>query len=287
MNRNDFESSSSMELTKASEGDLEVALEGALDETEIAVDKEFFWFKSRETMETIETNPKIKDKLENLEIKNVDLEGMLERYQECIGEAVESMMEGYPELKGYVGSIKVEDLPEGVYACAGPKMKDGFCAELQLNKELFSKNNIEWKLVDSEIENFRGERWLAGSGIDGVVKHEMAHLLHLKMISDELELMPGEKDDSKFHELEKKYYYNTIAIDICRQAKENLGIENSQVARELSIYGSKDFGEFFAEAISEYQTQKKPRRLAVEVHRLYEERKEEKGRNNYDDYATK
>ena len=234
------------------------------------VKKELFWLNNREKHETDE---EIRQRLEQAEIKRIDFDGMLEKHQERVTEAVETMLEDYPELKGYIGSIRMEDLPEGVYACAGPRMgRDGFYAELQLSEKMFAERSLEWKLVDSEIENFRGERWLAGTGIDGVVKHEMAHLLHLQMISEELGLWPGEKDPEKFAKLEEKYFHNSIAIDICTEARENLGIDHRDVARELSIYGSRDFGEFFAEAISEYETQKHPRKLATEVHRLYKER---------------
>ena len=238
-----------------------------------SVDKEFRWFGFKEK---IETTDEAKERLEKLDIGTINLEGMLEKHQRKVVEAVETMMEEYPELKGYIGSIRTEELPEGVYACAGPKMgKDGFYAELQLSEEHFAKGNLEWKLVDTELENFRGERWLAGSGIDGIVKHEMAHLMHLRMISENIELAPGDIDRKKFDLLEEKYYHNAEVIDLCNKARENLGISYNDVARELSVYGSRDFGEFFAEAISEHETQKKPRQLANEVYRLYKERQNE------------
>ena len=51
-----------------------------------------------------------------------------------------------------------------------------------------------------------------------------------------------------------------------------MGISHNEVAKELSLYAATDYGEFFAEAISEYETQKCPRRLASEVYRLYSEK---------------
>lgn len=245
-------------------------------ESELFERKELFWMHEKH-----KTMPEVQERLENLEIKNIELDGMRERYQEKVSDAIESMYESYPELKGYVGSVKIEKLPPGVYACAGPRMskKDGFMGEVQLSKDLFLERNVELKLVDGEIPNYRGERWLAGKGIEGVIKHELGHLLHLQLITNELSVEPGDYDEALFDSIEEKYWYNTEAIDICMEAEKNLGINHKDIAQELSLYGASDYGEFFAEAISEYETQKKPRPLAQEVHRLYEIRKRKQEEN--------
>lgn len=243
---------------------------------ETVVEDKPFWLKKRDAGEdTIDQG--VREKLEQFEIDTVELEGMKEQYQLRVCNAVESMIEEYPELRGFIKSVKVKDLPEGVYACAGPRVGKGGCyGEIQLSKEVFSSDNLEWKLVDAEIENFRGERWFAGRGIDGIVKHEMGHILHLQMIAEEVDLKLGEIDKDKINLLKEKYHYNSIAINICREAEQNLGISHNEVAKELSLYAATDYGEFFAEAISECETQKHPRRLAKEVYRIFKERYQNK-----------
>ena len=182
------------------------------------------------------------------------------------------MYEQYPELRGFIGSIRTVELPDGVYACTGPRMmENGFTSEIQLSKQKFGKSNLEWEIVDMERENFQGERWFAGKGFDGILKHEMAHAVHLKMIADQVGLKPGEFSEEKFQKVQEKYNRNAIAVSICYDTLKELDISPKDVGKELSVYGASDFGEFFAEAISEYETSKKPRPIAMRIHEKYQE----------------
>lgn len=233
-----------------------------LDGTEL---KKGFWGRKE-----ITENPEVVERLKDLGIEHVNLNDAKEKWQFKVTEAVEDMYEEYPEIQGYLGRITVKDLPEGVYACVGPVMdKEGFHAELQLSREKFSKDNLEWKLVDMEVKNFRGEGWFAGTGLAGVLKHEMAHVMHLRMIAEEEGLKPGEIDKGKFKQIQEKYEHNAIAVDLCYGTIKELGISPRDIGKELSTYGSKNFGEFFAEAISEYETAKHPRKVATMVHDKY------------------
>lgn len=232
------------------------------DETEL---KKGFWGK-REITE----NPEVVERIKELGIEHVNLNDAKEQWQFKVAEAVEDMYAEYPELQGYLGRIRVTDLPEGVYACVGPVMdKEGFHAELLLSREKFSQGNLEWKLVDMEVKNFRGESWFAGSGLEGVLKHELAHVMHLRMIAEAEGLKPGEIDREKFKRIQEKYDHNAIAVEMCYGTIKELGISPRDIGKELSTYGSKNFGEFFAEAISEYETAKHPRKVATMVHDKY------------------
>ena len=182
------------------------------------------------------------------------------------------MFESHPELQGCLGCIRTAKLGDGVYACTGPRMtENGISSEIQLNEKIFSKSDLELKIVDMQIENFRGETWFAGKGLDGVLKHEMAHIMHLKMIADKEEISFGDTDKEKYELLSQGYYRNSVVAKLCNDSLKELDISPKDVARELSVYGASDFGEFFAEAISESETSKKPRRLAMRVNEKYNE----------------
>lgn len=230
-------------------------------------DKNFFWNESK-----IETMPEIEERLNELGIENVDLRGTKEIWQKKIAASVESMFESHPELQGCLGCIRTAKLGDGVYACTGPRMtENGISSEIQLNEKLFSKSDLELKIVDMQIENFRGETWFAGKGLDGVLKHEMAHIMHLKMIADKEEISFGDTDKEKYELLSQGYYRNSVVAKLCNDSLKELDISPKDVARELSVYGASDFGEFFAEAISESETSKKPRQLAMRVNEKYNE----------------
>lgn len=230
-------------------------------------DKNFFWNESK-----IETMPEIEERLNELGIENVDLRGTKEIWQKKIAASVESMFESHPELQGCLGCIRTAKLGDGVYACTGPRMtENGISSEIQLNEKIFSKSDLELKIVDMQIENFRGETWFAGKGLDGVLKHEMAHIMHLKMIADKEEISFGDTDKEKYELLSQGYYRNSVVAKLCNDSLKELDISPKDVARELSVYGASDFGEFFAEAISESETSKKPRRLAMRVNEKYNE----------------
>lgn len=230
-------------------------------------DKNFFWNESK-----IETMPEIEERLNELGIENVDLRGTKEIWQKKIAASVENMFESHPELQGCLGCIRTAKLGDGVYACTGPRMtENGISSEIQLNEKLFSKSDLELKIVDMQIENFRGETWFAGKDLDGVLKHEMAHIMHLKMIADKEEISFGDTDKEKYELLSQGYYRNSVVAKLCNDSLKELDISPKDVARELSVYGASDFGEFFAEAISESETSKKPRRLAMRVNEKYNE----------------
>ena len=230
-------------------------------------DKNFFWNESK-----IETMPEIEERLNKLGIENIDLRGTKEIWQKKIAASVESMFESHPELQGCLGCIRTAKLGDGVYACTGPRMtENGISSEIQLNEKIFSKSDLELKIVDMQIENFRGETWFAGKGLDGVLKHEMAHIMHLKMIADKEEISFGDTDKEKYELLSQGYYRNSVVAKLCNDSLKELDISPKDVARELSVYGASDFGEFFAEAISESETSKKPRRLAMRVNEKYNE----------------
>lgn len=107
-----------------------------------------------------------------------------------------------------------------------------------------------------QIENFRGETWFAGKGLDGVLKHEMAHIMHLKMIADKEEISFGDTDKEKYELLSQGYYRNSVVAKLCNDSLKELDISPKDVARELSVYGASDFGEFLRKQLVKVKLQK-------------------------------
>lgn len=244
-----------------------------------ADEKYLFGFTKNELQET---GGEVRERLQECGVRNVQLEGVRERYQEMIAGSVEQMCEAYPELKGYVGTIRTAELPDGVFACAGPVMsQEGYQTEIRLNRELFGKGGLEGRVERLELPNWRGESWLAGEGAEAVMKHEMGHILHLRMIAEQEGMELGSTDASDFRRLQKLYNLNSIADSICYEAMREQNIAPKDLARNISVYGAHDMGECFAEAISEYETRKHPRPYAVAVHEEYERRM-----RTHDDYTA-
>lgn len=229
-----------------------------------------------------ETGGEIRERLQECGIEHIQLEGVRERYQEMIADSVEQMCVSYPELKGYIGTIRTADLPNGVFACAGPIMtQEGYHTEIQLSQEIFGKSGLESRVERLEHPNWRGESWLAGEGTEAILKHEMGHILHLRMIAEQEGLKIGDTDESEFRKLQNLYNKNSIAVAMCYDTMREQNIHPNDLARNISVYGAHDMGECFAEAISEYETRKHPRPYAVAVHEKYERRMKEN-----DDYTA-
>lgn len=233
-------------------------------ETEEETAKEF-WGKRREIIETDEA---VKEGLEKLGVENVELTGLQEKFQKEILTNLESMVEHYPEIEGYVSSIRSAKLPQGIMACSGPRYtENGYAgAELQFNSEFFGKKGYGLEIVDMEMErNWRGETWLAGKGAEGVIAHEMGHVLALRLNAKHVGLSIGEADKEKYRQLQVEYDRNYEINGLCFGSLKELSMNPNDLGRELSTYGASDFGEAFAECISECETRKKPRLYAQTV----------------------
>jgi hypothetical protein len=247
-----------------------MAFENEIMESQKCYDNEKYLFGEAQRLKEAEA---ASERLENIGIKTERLEELDRRFLKEMPVHFENILEKYPEIEGYVTSVKAENLPDGVLARTGPYLNE--CgeyagAEIQFSKKFFGKSNYGLKIVDLESDlNWRGERWLAGEGTKGVITHEMAHAMALKINAEDAEIYIGERSDSKFNELQKRYYHNSKIVSLCNDALCNLEISPGNIGREVSTYASGDFGEMFAECISRYETYKNPGRLSTEVHDRY------------------
>lgn len=237
---------------------------------EVESSKEIFGLG--EGKEVIEVSPEIKERLENCGVIDVEIEGMREDFQNKLAESFEEMNEKYPELNDYISAVKVRELKDEQLAYIVAKQNEkGFTSELYLSKKVFSDENAERRFHRLEQENWKGEKWLAGNGAEGVFKHEMAHALHLKLVADREGVELGTNNREEYIRVIEEFERNAVVSKICYDSIKEQDISPKDIGKELSVYGNSDFGEFFAEAMSEYETQKHPRELACEVHRRYEE----------------
>lgn len=232
------------------------------------VEKSLFWNRH----ETIETLDDVKERMESHGVENIDLEGLDPKFQREIADSLEAMYERHPEIEGYITSVKSENLKDSALACSGPRMTENSYAgaELQFNRDFFSKRNYGLKIVDLDTGvNWRGERWLAGLGSEGVIDHEIAHVMQLKLNAESVGLEMGEMDEEKYADLQRRYFHNETITSLCYDSMREAGISPKDVGRELSVYGATDFGETFAEAISEVETRKHPRVYAQTIYNNY------------------
>ena len=208
------------------------------------VEKELFWKR-----EVNEIDEGVKMKLENLGVTNK-----------------------INKIKGFVTSIQEADLRKGSLACTGPHLtEDGFQgAEILFSKDFFSKSNYGLKIVDLDTSvNWRGERWLAGLGSKGVINHEIAHAMALKVNAQSAGVEIGEKDKEKIANMQGLYGRDATIISLCYDSLKEAGISPKDIGRELSTYGATGFGETFAECIAEVQTRRNPRLYARTVYNNY------------------
>ena len=207
-------------------------------------------------------------------VKEVELDGVLDEYKELMAKDVEEMCESYPELRGYITKITATDLRPGCFACAGPRIgENGYYTEIMINKDEYSKEGLKKRIEHMERPNWLGQTWFAGHGQDAIFKHEMGHILHLKRLADSRNMELGDKDVDRYSDLTDAYKRNEYVTEICSESMQELGISSLDLAKNLSSYGASDFGECFAEAISEVETSDNPRELAKRIYEKYQEGK--------------
>lgn len=210
------------------------------------------------------------EKLHNLGITEIDLTSVNEQYKPQIVEAICDMYEKYPSLQGFVYAFKTYKLDSDVFACAGTDTKvDAFQPLLYINEDLFANDGLEQTVAKYGESGRLRSNWLAVGSIEGIVKHELGHLLHLQAIANEEQLTVGEINREKVSAVRRRFKNDDIAAGICAQAMNRLSISSRDIGAELSRYGHHSFGECFAEAISEYTTSPMPRRFASEISQGY------------------
>lgn len=137
---------------------------------------------------------------------------------------------------------------------------------------LFKDYEAFTKVLDRDIKhNFHYQ----GATDESVIVHELAHTLEMNMTLKKLNINP--KDPLKREEWQKiTQFYGMTSKKIKHQAFKNMGVDPYgrdayNLQKELGRYSFTNSKEFFAEAISDALTTKKPSELSLEVLKLAKE----------------
>ena len=170
-----------------------------------------------------------------------------------------------PVLKDFIDEIEFKDID--AVAQASIKIQGGkITTKLTLSPTKCSDNSAIQSMIDSQVKS---GYWTNKRGLYGIAKHEATHLseyaLALKRYGVEKDTGTGNLQGAiraiRTHE---------IAMEIKEKALNNCNMTNDYVTikKNLCEYAaSRGSGEFLAEACSEH----KPRKLAKEVQRLFDE----------------
>lgn len=237
--------------------------------------KELFGFRRKKWNQDhdFDDSNEVKE-LYDLGVKNVDLRQCNPEYRGEIVSAVKDMYERYPELKDQVQAIKCYKMDnDGTFASYGPTSeKTPYGGYLSLNSTHFGSDNFR-----DEINNLSSNGWFVPkSSPQGIVEHELGHGLHLDMCSRNNNLEYGKVPNSTDYDNAVQEYVDDIhATSIVDRACEDcgFGFYSRNTSNELSKYGSSNYGEAFAEAISETNNSDNPRRLSVAINNRYNEYK--------------
>ena len=205
-------------------------------------------------------------RVEALGLEKIELGSIPYENKEKVIEAMEELYKENPELRGFLQKLEISDaLNSNSYACAGYCAKGGkLGTQILLNSKYFSDCNF-----DRLLEEDKEEGWLAGEGIKAVIKHEFGHIVQLKMDCDESGLNIGDTNEDTLQRMEQSWETNSVTRSICLSALSELNMAHEDIEGNLSRYASKDYGECFAEAYSEYYTCENPRPLANTIIKKY------------------
>ncbi len=230
-----------------------------------------------EAREIAEVKQEIIDEFEEMGITYEGVDDLTIEQSREIKAAIAEMRENYPEIKDLIARVEVvERLDKDAIAAAGPVLiENRVAARVQISQKEFSEH------LEERLEIYREKGFFAGTGTQGVIKHEMGHVLQLKLDAESVGLeddsqITGKYNRGRYNDMIDKWSSNENTDVILDNALRNLSLSRQDVSRELSKYGATNSAEALAEAASEVNTSPNPRRLAVEIMKEYEKMKKER-----------
>ena len=196
------------------------------------------------------TDGKISSNLQNFEdsaLKGADERTILE-----VDKALTKIYKEYPSLQGIIKDVHLID--DGTAKAEIEIQNKGISISLGINKNLTPENaeSLTKRMFDKY-------KWTKKPGIEGIVKHEMGHVLNYDYYVRKNNLeYSKEYDDEPLKKLIEDLENNQLATDLRKETFEKLEVEDSDenVARYFSSYAKiKSYmnnSEFFAEAFSDY-----------------------------------
>lgn len=196
------------------------------------------------------TDSKISSKLQNFDessLKDMDERTILE-----VDKALTKIYEDYPHMKGIVSEVKLVE--KGTAVAELDINNQGIKISLCINKNLTPENaSALTKRMYSQY------KWTKKPGIEGIVRHEMGHVLNYDYYVQKNHLEYGKPyGDMPLQKLIDDLEKNELATELRKETLKRLGVADTDenVARYFSSYAKNksmtNNGEFFAEAFSDY-----------------------------------
>ena len=166
--------------------------------------------------------------------------------------ALTKIYKEYPHLKGIVSEVRLID--KGTAEAELDIQNKGLKVSLGINKNLTLENasSLTKRLYEQH-------KWTKKPGIEGIIRHEMGHILNYDYYVRKNELEYGKPyGDVSLQKLINDLEENQLATELRSETLKRLGVEdsNDNVSGYFSEYAvqksmTRD-GEFFAEAFSDY-----------------------------------
>lgn len=187
--------------------------------------------------------------------------------ENAINNSIGNIYSEFPELVGKLQQIVVTNSADnGVAAVNVAYNKGKITTKLVLGLDDLSDMKAIETMIQEQVE---AGYWTPKNGIEGILKHEFAHLLEFTQTCTEHGIDPfstNVNDTIGRFQAVKAYGSNEVASRVIDQAIKNLGMRPNQWMN-LSGYAAVDKGEAFAEALSNADNNK----LADEIKRLVKE----------------
>nr|WP_306819800.1 phage minor capsid protein [Longicatena caecimuris] len=196
------------------------------------------------------TDSKISSKLQNFDESS--LKGADERTILEVDKVLSKIYEDYPHMKGVVSEVRLVE--KGTAVAELDINSQGIKITLGINKNLTPENaSTLTKKMYSQY------KWTKKPGIEGIVRHEMGHVLNYDYYVQKNHLEYGKPyGDMPLQKLIDDLEKNELATELRKETLKRLGVADTDenVARYFSSYAKNksmtNNGEFFAEAFSDY-----------------------------------
>lgn len=208
-------------------------------------------FKRNQRKEKVHGNKHtLSSTLENFDdstLKEIDERTILE-----VDKALAKIYKEYPSLQGIIKNVHL--IEDGTAKAEIDIQNKGISLSLGINKNLTPEN------AKSLTEKMYGQyKWTKKPGIEGIIKHEMGHVLNYDYYVRKNHLEYGKPySDEPLQKLINDLERNDFATELRAKTLERLGVTatDENVARYFSSYAKNksmtNNGEFFAEAFSDY-----------------------------------
>lgn len=189
-----------------------------------------------------------------LGIKTVTSKELSLEHLNKINEALYNIYMDYPELKGIVQKIGIVDRDEAVAAFCLHNNKGNISTSLLFN--ITDLNNIDSIIAEAVDKG----RWTPKDGLEGVIRHEMAHALEAQRAFETVDIFSNDVNSRiDRYECAMQHKRGFYAEQTVRKAFANLGIEVTEdsIKKYTSGYATAHFketgklNEVFAEILSD------------------------------------